>query len=170
VLALASCGSLRTDLPVGSVMCPDDFLAPWCAPTFHADGGHIVPGFDLEWRSEILAAWEGAAAAAAPEAPKVVDGGVYAQTTGPRFETPAEVRMLATFADVVGMTLAGEAVLAGEVGLRYAAICTVDNLANGLGPSRLTPDEYHAGVAGTRRHVGPVMKELLARLVRQGAS
>ena len=171
VLALASCGSLRTDLPVGSVMCPDDFLAPWCAPTFHADGeGHVVPGFDLEWRSEIMAAWAGAAAVAAPEAPSVVDGGVYAQTTGPRFETPAEVRMLASFADVVGMTLVGEAVLAGEVGLRYAAICTVDNLANGLRPSPLTPDEYQEGVAGTRRHVGAVMKELLPRLLGRGPS
>lgn len=164
VLALASCGSLRADLPVGSVLWPDDFLAPWCAPTFHSGGeGHIVPGLDLRWRADLMGDWGKASAAAVPGAGEPIDGGVYAQTTGPRFETPAEVRMLATFADVVGMTLVGEAVLARECGLRYAAACTVDNLANGLGPAPLTKDEYHAGVAESRRHVAAVLKELLAR-------
>ena len=42
----------------------------------------------------------------------VLDGGVYWQTTGPRFETPAEIRVLATFADVVGMTVGSECVAA----------------------------------------------------------
>ena len=46
---------------------------------------------------------------------------MYAQTLGPRFETPAEVRALARVADMVGMTIAAEAVLAGEAALAYAA-------------------------------------------------
>ena len=40
--------------------------------------------------------------------------------------TPANV------ADLVGMTIASEAVVAGEASLRHAAVCTVDNLANGI--------------------------------------
>ena len=59
------------------------------------------------------------------------DGGVYWQTRGPRFETPAEIRLIAAHADVVGMTIASECVVAGELGLDYAALCVVDNLANG---------------------------------------
>jgi 5'-methylthioadenosine phosphorylase len=59
--------------------------------------------------------------------------GVYWQAIGPRFETPAEIRLMAAHADVVGMTIASECIVAGELGLRYAAICAVDNLANGLG-------------------------------------
>jgi 5'-methylthioadenosine phosphorylase len=60
------------------------------------------------------------------------DGGVYWQARGPRFETPAEIRLMAAHADVVGMTIATECVVAGELGLDYAALCVVDNLANGL--------------------------------------
>ena len=75
----------------------------------------------------MLAGW-----AASSEIP-VVDGGTYAQVRGPRFETRAEIRLLASFADLVGMTLAAECTLAGEAGLAYAALCIVDNLANGVG-------------------------------------
>ena len=41
---------------------------------------------------------------------------------------------MAAHADVVGMTMASECIVAGELGLAYAAICVVDNLANGIGP------------------------------------
>ena len=61
------------------------------------------------------------------------DGGVYWQTIGPRFETPAEIRLIAAHADLVGMTIASECIVAGELGLAYAAVCVVDNLANGIG-------------------------------------
>jgi 5'-methylthioadenosine phosphorylase len=138
VLALASVGSLRHDWEAGTLACVDDFLAPGVAPSFHADTrGHAVPGFDPAWRRRVLAAWGSAEIALA-------DGGVYAQVPGPRFETPAEVKMLARDADVVGMTIASEAILAKEAGLAYAAICTVDNLANGLEDEPLSVEEYRA--------------------------
>ena len=49
---------------------------------FADERGHSVPAFDPEWRARVLTAWS----AHAPRPP--VDGGVYVQTTGPRFETP----------------------------------------------------------------------------------
>jgi 5'-methylthioadenosine phosphorylase len=132
VLAIASVGSLRTDLPVGSLLCPDDFIALHVSDSIFTDArAHSAPAFAAHWRAELLAAWaEGA------EAP--IDGGVYWQTIGPRFETPAEIRMLAAHADVVGMTIASECVIAGELGLEYAAVCVVDNLANGLAKGKLS--------------------------------
>lgn len=132
VLAISSVGSLKPELPVGTVVCPDDFIALHVAPSIHEDvRAHTAPGFDLAWRGEVLAAWaEGGVAA--------VDGGVYWQTLGPRFETPAEIRLIAAHADVVGMTVAAECILARELGLQYAALCMVDNLANGLGPAQLS--------------------------------
>ncbi|HSD24663.1 MAG TPA: MTAP family purine nucleoside phosphorylase [Solirubrobacterales bacterium] len=140
VLALGSVGSLRLDLGVGSFLCPDDFYAPEIAPSFHDDPrGHSVSGFDADWRRAILGAW------AERTETELIDGGVYAQTIGPRFETPAEVRALAKVADVVGMTLAAETVLAGEAGLAHAAVCSVDNLANGISDEPLTVDEYRRG-------------------------
>src|SRR6201992_1541435 len=128
VLAIASVGSLRRDLPVGSLVCPDDFIALQVGESIFGDTrAPPAPGFAPAGRGEGGAAWDEAAAEPA------VDGGVYWQTIGPRFETPAEIRMIAPHADLVGMTIASECVIAGELGLEYAAICVVDNLANGLG-------------------------------------
>jgi len=141
VLAVGSVGGLRTDLGPGVVVVPDDFIALHGGTESRHDdhGGHAVHGFTPGWRSRVRDAW----AAHAPTAP--VDGGTYWQTSGPRFETPAEIRLLATFADVVGMTVAGEAVAASEAGLAYAAVCIVDNLANGVGDGHLTLEEFEAG-------------------------
>jgi purine nucleoside phosphorylase len=139
VLAVASVGSLRTDLPVGTFVCPDDFIALQVGLSIFDDTrAHTAPGFASRWRGEVVAAW-GAAEGEAP-----VDGGVYWQTIGPRFETPAEIRMIASHADLVGMTIASECVVAGELGLEYAAICVVDNLANGLDERRLSVAEMEA--------------------------
>jgi 5'-methylthioadenosine phosphorylase len=144
VLALSSVGSLRTDWGIGTIVIPDDFLAFDAYPTFYDDTrGHGVPGFDPEWRHQVIEAWK-RATGSTPE-----DGGVYAQTRGPRFETPAEVRVLAQHADLVGMTIASEAVLAREAGLAYAAVCKVDNLGNGLGTEPLTVEEYRTNTIAT---------------------
>jgi 5'-methylthioadenosine phosphorylase len=90
---------------------------------------------------------------------------VYAQTRGPRFETPAEVRLLATHADLVGMTVASEAHLAKEAGLAYAAVCKVDNLGNGLEGDPLTIEEYReftaASLEGFIHDVLATIKEVL---------
>jgi 5'-methylthioadenosine phosphorylase len=157
VIALASTGSLRVDWRPGTLVCPDDFLALGVAPTFYADvRGHSVPGFDSAWRARLVRAWaEGAGGLS------LVDGGVYAQTSGPRFETPAEVRMLGRDADLVGMTVASEAILAREAGLAYAAVCTVDNLANGLEAKPLSLDEYRQA----RDAFAPTLIEALGRVL-----
>jgi purine nucleoside phosphorylase len=52
--------------------------------------------------------------------------------------------MIAPHAHVVGMTIAAECVIAGELGLEYAAVCVVDNLANGLADGELSVDEMEA--------------------------
>ena len=67
-----------------------------------------------------------------------MDGGVYWQALGPRLETPAEIRHIARDADVIGMTIGSECVVAAELGLAYAAICAVVNYANGVGDEELT--------------------------------
>jgi len=77
----------------------------------------------------------------------VLDSGVYAQTLGPRFETPAEIRSLAIQGgDIVGMTCAHEATLCRELGLPYAVLCIIDNMANGISGTEISYEEFHAGV------------------------
>jgi 5'-methylthioadenosine phosphorylase len=127
VLGIGSVGSLRPEeLAVGSLVCPDDFIALNLGDSIFGDArAHSAPGFDPRWREEVISAWsEGG------QAPR--DGGVYWQARGPRFETPAEIQLMAAHAHVVGMTIASECVVAKELGLDYAALCVVDNLANGL--------------------------------------
>ena len=138
VLAIASVGSLKTELGVGTLVCPDDFIALHLGYSVFGDQrAHTAPRFDPRWRAEVIAAWS-----AGGQTPR--DGGVYWQAIGPRFETPAEIRLMAAHADVVGMTVATECIVAGELGLDYAAVCMVDNLANGLGEGELSVPELEA--------------------------
>jgi 5'-methylthioinosine phosphorylase len=159
VVALGSAGSLREDLEVGSLVCPDDFYAPETAPSFYRDPcGHSIPGFDPGWRKDVLDLWRDRSEA------ELLDGGVYAQTIGPRFETAAEVRALARVADLVGMTIAAETVLAGEAELAYAAVCSVDNLANGLSDAPLTVEEYQRGRDRTAKTLSAALEAVLPAL------
>lgn len=158
VLALGSVGSLRPEIPVASFVAPDDFISLQVRATLHDDAaGHRVPGFDLEWRAALVAAFAQAGLG-------VRDGGIYWQAEGPRFETPAEVRMIARDAHLVGMTVASEAVIAAELGLRYAAICNVDNLANGIAPRPLTVEEYEAGKAANRERAQHALAQVVPSL------
>jgi 5'-methylthioinosine phosphorylase len=162
VLALGSVGALRPELEVGTFLCPDDFIALHLGTTYSdAEGGHRVPGLDPGWRARVLGASGGAGLA-------VRDGGVYWQAIGPRFETPAEIRLIAAHADVIGMTLASEWILAGELGLAYTAICVVDNLANGVGEAPLTQREYEAGRAANRDRLLSALEEVLPVLAEAG--
>jgi 5'-methylthioadenosine phosphorylase len=158
VLAISSVGSLKAELGVGSLLCPDDFIALHLDRSIFADArAHTAPSFDVRWRAEVIEAW--GASGADPH-----DGGVYWQTIGPRFETPAEVRLIAAHADVVGMTVASECVVAAELGLQYAALCMVDNLANGLGPEQLSVAKMEADRAANAAALRDGLAAVLPRL------
>ncbi len=161
VLALSSVGALRTELGVGTMLAPDDFIALHLGLShFDDDLGHRVPSFDEAWRREVIDVWATRGGA------ELRDGGVYWQTIGPRFETRAEIRLLAAHADVVGMTVASECVLAGELGLRYAAVCVVDNLANGVGDAPLTMEEFEAGKAANQGRLLRALSEVVPALAK----
>jgi 5'-methylthioadenosine phosphorylase len=162
VLALGSAGALREDWGVGTIVCPEDVYAPEIAPSFYRDSrGHSVPSFDSEWRRIVLSAWGSLAKT------EIIDGGVYAQTLGPRFETAAEVRALTNLADLVGMTIASETILAGEAALAYTAICTIDNIANGLTDEPLTMDDYRRGRDATAVTLTAALEYLLPALAKE---
>ncbi len=64
---------------------------------------------------------------------KVHDKGVLVCTEGPRFETPAEIKMFQSFGGtLVGMTSVPEAILAKEVQIAYATLCLVTNYGAGM--------------------------------------
>lgn len=90
--------------------------------------------------------------------------GVYAQLTGPSFETPAEIRMLRTMGcDAVGMSTAVEAVSAAHMGMKICGISCVCNLAAGMTENPLTHEEVQAAADQT----APVFKKLMTESVKK---
>ena len=80
--------------------------------------------------------------AAAEKAQITLRRGVYLATTGPSYETPAEVKTFAWWgADAVGMSTVPEVLLARYHNLEVAGISCITNLAAGISSKRLTHDE-----------------------------
>ena len=115
-------------------MVPDDFICTYPTPSSVVDRPHhITPGFGNEARNNLLTVIEKLGL-------EVEKSGIYWQTPGPRLETKAEIRMMSQMADIVGMTMVSEAVLAGELNMSFAALCSIDNYAHGIGKEPLTTD------------------------------
>jgi len=138
IVAVNSAGSLHRKWKPGTIMIPNDFIMLSGIPSiFQNRSAHLTPRLNPEVRQRLLEA-------SRESRVTVVDHGVYLQMPGPRLETPAEIRMMAQFADLVGMTLAGEAVTAQEFGLAYGALCSIDNYGNGLVEEPLTVEQIVA--------------------------
>lgn len=68
--------------------------------------------------------------------------GVYAQLTGPSFESPAEIQLLHKLGvDAVGMSTVVEAIAANHMGMKICCISCVCNLAAGMTDNPLTHEE-----------------------------
>ena len=90
--------------------------------------------------------------------------GVYGGLLGPTYETPSEVRMLATLgADAVGMSTVPEVIVARAMGMRVAGISCITNLASGISPHPLS----HAEVLETTTIVAERFEALVERWVAQ---
>lgn len=89
--------------------------------------------------------------------------GVYIQTTGPQYETPAEIRAYERLgADAVGMSTAIEAIAARHAGMEICGISCISNLAAGISVNPLT----HAEVQETADRVAPLFKKLVTQAIR----
>ena len=88
--------------------------------------------------------------------------GIYLQTSGPNFETPAEIRAYGALgADVVGMSTACEAVAANHMGMKVCGISCISNLAAGISRSPLT----HAEVQEMADKAAPRFKALITESI-----
>ena len=71
-----------------------------------------------------------------------VKNATYIATEGPRLETSAEIKAFSLLgADVVGMTLVPEVVLARELNMHFVSLSVVTNPAAGISSDRLTSKE-----------------------------
>ena len=159
VLSIGSVGSMRQDILPGTMVVPDDFYAPHLGISFFEDQrGHKPPGFHPTWRETILEHWQRSGL------PLPQIGGIYWQTIGPRFETPAEIRILQPHVHLVGMTVAAECILAGELDLPYAALCMVDNFANGIHEEILSYESFKAQVHANEVQLRHTIKALIREI------
>lgn len=143
VISTAAVGSLRQEMPPGSRVVIDqfiDFTKNRTLTFYEGQDGFVVhtdfsEPYCPEVRSAILEAGKDLGQ-------KLVDGGCYVCCEGPRFETPAEIKMIGHWGgDLVGMTNVPEVVLAREAGLCYATIALTTNFAAGISDIPLTHEE-----------------------------
>lgn len=141
IIATNSVGSMNEEMPPGSFVIPDDFLdfSQDRVKTFYEDKVVHIDVTEAYCPSlrDVLA-----------QSGDVILGGTYVCTEGPRFETPAEIKMFKMLGgDLVGMTGVPEVTLAREREICYNSICIVSNYASGISPDELTIDEVFEMVA-----------------------
>ncbi|MDR3271741.1 MAG: S-methyl-5'-thioadenosine phosphorylase [Peptococcaceae bacterium] len=148
IIATAAVGSISPALQLGMLVLPDQFIdfTKQRATTFY-QGENGVLHVDMS-EPYCPGMREVIRRSAAQLALAMHSGGVYVCTEGPRFETPAEIRMFRQWGgDMVGMTGVPEVVLARELGMCYATVAMVTNAAAGIADHPLTHAE---GVEATR--------------------
>ena len=159
ILATAAVGSLSPDFRLGELVLLDQFLdfTRSRPQTFYEGGQKGILHVDMTEpycsavRQVILEASEHLGLL-------VKNGACYVCTEGPRFETPAEIRMFQRLgADLVGMTSVPEVVLARELGMCYASIGMVTNKAAGITAHPLT----HAEVMESMKELGVKVAQLI---------
>jgi len=91
--------------------------------------------------------------------------GVYMQTPGPQFETPAEIRFCGRVgADVIGMSSATEAIAARHCGYRIAGISCISNYAAGISGKPITVEEVYEKMKQLRPKLTTLISGMAAAL------
>ncbi|MDG3575448.1 purine-nucleoside phosphorylase [Rhizobium sp. YJ-22] len=152
-------GSLREDMPPGSVMQITDHI--------NYSGMNPLIGEESDGRfvgmtSAYDAGLAGRMRAAAASLDIPLSQGVYMWFSGPSFETPAEIRMARILgADAVGMSTVPEVILARFLGLKVAAASVITNFGAGMTGGEISHQETKdmAPVGGRR------LADILARMM-----
>ncbi len=157
MFATNAAGSMRPDMPTGSVMALNDHinfsgLNPLIG---EPSDGRFVPmteAYDPKLRAGLTAAAKAAGVEMAE--------GVYAWYSGPSFETPAEIRAIRGMgADAVGMSTVPEVILARFLGLRVAAASVITNMAAGMSAESISHEHTKA--------MAPLGAAKLEKILRQ---
>lgn len=159
IIATAATGSLNLEMRPGDFVLVDQFIdfTKNRPQTFYEDGEQGVVHIDMttpyckEVREVLTKAGQALDI-------RIYHKGTYVCTEGPRFETPAEIKMYSHLGgDLVGMTSVPEVVLAREAEMCYATVATVTNFAAGISPTPLT----HAEVLEAMNKTNETLKKLI---------
>ncbi len=162
IFAISCVGAINTKIGAGDLVVPNQ-LIDYTQDREHcvesegdAHTGHFdfSDPFDEGLRAALIESAHNADASQG-----IRTSACYGVTQGPRFETAAEIqRMARDGCDLVGMTLMPEAALARQLGLKYAALCPVVNMAAGCGDGPLRVEELLRLMASLEPHLQAIIR------------
>ena len=164
IIAAAAVGGIRADMGPAKLVVPSQLIdySHGRATTFFEDRLDHVTHIDFTHpytetlRQQLLDAGFRAGL-------RIVDGGVYACTQGPRLETPAEiVRIERDGGDMVGMTGMPEAALARELEIDYACCAIVANWAAGKSNQEITMADIEQNLVQGMADFAALLERLFA--------
>ena len=155
-----SAGSVRQDMPPGSVMQITDHINySGMNPLIGEESDNRFVGMTSAYDADLTLAMRNAAIRSTVP----LFGGVYMWFSGPSFETPAEIRMARTLgADAVGMSTVPEVILARFFGMRVAAASVITNYGAGMTGAELSHEETKdmAPIGGKR--LAAILTEMIS--------
>jgi purine-nucleoside phosphorylase len=159
LLQTNAAGSLRLDMPPGSLMAISDHINfTGVNPLFGETGNSRFVDMVDAYDPALVKRLQAVAQAANIDCPD----GTYIWFNGPSFETPAEIRAARTLgADAVGMSTVPETILARHAGLKVAALSLMTNYAAGMSRDKLG---HKQTMAVARQAAGTVRRLLRAFL------
>lgn len=174
VMALMGCdtiiltnasGGINKSFAAGTIMCIDDHISnfvpsPLIGPNDDSLGTRF-PDMNEIYNRDLIKLLDETAEEMGIE----IKHGVYLQTTGPAYESPAEVRMFRTVgADAVGMSTACEAMVLNHMGIKLLGISCVTNMAMDDFSGTLTHEEVQEIAALTGGKIGNLIEGVIKKL------
>ncbi|MGH7656557.1 MAG: purine-nucleoside phosphorylase [Gemmatimonadaceae bacterium] len=157
-------GGIRRSLLPGDLMIIEDHLNLMFRNPLEGAvqrGDRRFPDMSAAWSPRLVALLE----ESARDAEVAIHSGVYAGLLGPSYETPAEVRMLATLgADAVGMSTVPEAIVAAAIGMEVGGISLITNAAAGISAGPLSHEEVVEAGGRAAEGFGLVVERFVGRL------
>ena len=157
-------GSLNIDMGPGSLMIISDHInLSGCNPLIGPNDENVGPRFpdmtyayDAELRQKLVKTAE--------KEGINMRSGVYLMTSGPNFETPAEIRMFRILgADAVGMSTVSETLCAVHCGMRVVGVSVVTNYGAGMVSEKMTHEE----TITQANEAGKKLQRILTRFVAE---
>lgn len=159
-----ACGGINVSFKPGDLMVISDIFSmtaqnPLIGANLDAFGPRF-PDMSCAFDKELRAL----AHACAKAQGFALQEGVYAQMTGPCYETPAEIRLLRILgADAVGMSTVPEVIVARHGGMRVLGISCITNMAAGI----LDQPLNHEEVTQTADRVKDQFRSLLDAVIER---
>jgi xanthosine phosphorylase len=162
LLTTNAVGSLRPEVGPGNLMLIKDhinfmFSNPLMGPNDDEFGERFVSMddiYDSGLRKKIMQA--------AQKLKFEMKEGVYLATSGPTFETHAEIRAFKMLgADAVGMSVVPEVIIAKHCGMKIGSVSAITNLAAGLSEEKLSHEGTLKGAALAVKNLAALFLQLL---------